>query len=102
LALPLADHYDAANETRYLRAKAQVMALFPETMRSALPRHKQIYRAALATAVAGTGGAPCAVEIGLLDERALARETDTATRMMVAAVEQWLVGAVTAGITVSS
>lgn len=102
LALPLADHYDATCESPYLRAKAQVVNLFPAAVWPALPKWKRTYRAALAASVAGRCSAPFAAEIDLLDAQAITRGYDTATRMMVRAVEQWLVGAVAAGATVPS
>jgi asparagine synthase (glutamine-hydrolysing) len=102
LALSLGDHYGAANKSPYLRAKALVVDLFPPAMRQVLPKHKRMYRTALGASVAGTCAAPLATKIGLLDGQALAQENDTATLMMVAAVENWLAGAVAAGVTVPS
>lgn len=51
-----------------------------------------------AAANAGPCVAPRSVAIGLLDPDALARETDTATRTMVSAVEAWLAGGAGAGV----
>jgi asparagine synthase (glutamine-hydrolysing) len=102
LVRPFTARYDATNESPYLRAKAQVVRLFPQAMQHALPRRKRTYRAALAAVVGGACPVPFATAIGLLDAQAVIQERDTATRMMVAAVEHWLVGAVAAGITVPS
>ncbi|HWE91877.1 MAG TPA: asparagine synthase C-terminal domain-containing protein [Pseudonocardiaceae bacterium] len=98
VALPLSARYHPGGNTTHQRAKAQVIELFPRTLRSLLPDRKRTYRAALAASVAGRCDTPIATAIGLLDAGAVAREADTATRMTVAAVECWLAGAVTAGI----
>lgn len=99
VALPLATRYHPAGVTAYQRSKAHVIELFPPALRPGLPDRKRTYRAALAASVARRSATPIAETIGLLDPDAVARETDPATRMTVAAVESWLSGAVTAGIT---
>lgn len=98
LALPLADRYDPAGRTVYQRTKAQVVKLLPSAMVPLLPTRKQTYRAALSAAFAGTLTTPIAVSIGLLDPDTVAQETDTATRMMATAVENWLAGMRGAGV----
>lgn len=102
LALPLSARYDPAYPTGYLRAKAQVVELFPSRLRHCLLQRKRLYRTALADSVSGSCNIPIASAIGLLDPDALARDSDTATRMMAIAVERWLAGVIAAGITVQS
>jgi hypothetical protein len=98
LALPLAARYDPGGRSVYHRMKGAVVGLFPPDHRAVLPPKKRTYRAALAAAHAGSCVAPRSVAIGLLDPDALARETDTATRMMISAVEAWLEGGAEAGV----
>lgn len=100
LSLPVASRYDSKYGSPYLRSKAQVVKLFPPVLRSALPQHKRRFRRALETVASGTGNAPFATGIGFLDPHAITREPDIATRLMVDAVEQWLTGAVAAGVIV--
>ena len=66
--------------------------------RQLLPLRKQLYRKTLARAAAGPMEIPVAATCGLLNPDLLAQERDTATRMMAAAVEAWLAGALTAGV----
>lgn len=101
LSLRLADRYDAAAASAYLRCKAAVVNLFPAAMRPALPRRKQFFTRALAGAVAEPLDVPLAAATGLLDPQAVAACTDTAVRMSAAAVEAWLAGAVAAGAVVN-
>jgi hypothetical protein len=79
LALPLTQRYDAR-----------------------LPTRKQYFTQALARAFSGPLAVPVAAAVGLLDPEVLSTETDTAVRMMAAATEAWLAGAIAAGATVSS
>lgn len=101
LALPLAARYDPTGPSVYHRVKAQVVELFPPHMRRLLPDRKRTYRRALRASVSGPCATPIAANVGLLDPDAITRETDTATRMMVLAVEAWLAGAQVAGISLT-
>ncbi|MGH3800566.1 MAG: asparagine synthase-related protein, partial [Pseudonocardiaceae bacterium] len=97
LALPLADRYHSRLPTAYLRCKAQVVRLLPDTALPVLPRHKQYFSSVLAHQAAARTTAPLAVEAGLLDPDALAAETDVAQLLVIAAIERWLTGAEKAG-----
>lgn len=97
LALPLADRYHPRLPTAYLRCKAQVVRLLPDTALPVLPRHKQYFSSAPAHQAAARTTAPLAVEAGLLDPDALAAETDVAQLLVIAAIERWLTGAEKAG-----
>jgi Asparagine synthase len=97
-SLPLGRRYNPSADSTYHRVKGGVTDLFPSRIRPALPRTKRYYATALQKAFTDDIRAPIAAEIGLIDPSALAMTTDTATRMMAAAVETWLAGAVNAGV----
>lgn len=102
LALPLGARYAPSATSAYLRVKGQVTGLFPAEIQPLLPRSKHYYAAALAQAAADPIPVPEATRIGVLDEQAVARCRDPATRMTVAAVEEWLAGARRAGAVVTA
>ncbi|MER5974528.1 asparagine synthase-related protein [Streptomyces sp. NPDC002055] len=93
LALPLGDRYHPSLPSGYLRCKAQVVRLLPAAALPVLPRRKQYFKAALATASASGCRAPRCVSAGLLDGQVLAAESDPAVLLVVAALERWLAGA---------
>lgn len=97
LALPLTSRYDPAAPTAYLRCKAAVADLLPARMRRALPRHKQYFSRALTEAFAGPIDVTHSAAVGLVDPDAVANEADTAVRMTIAAIEQWIRGAIAVG-----
>jgi predicted dienelactone hydrolase len=70
-----------------------VVRLLPSAALGVLPRRKQYFKTALATASASGCRAPRCVAAGLLDGDALAVETDPAVLLVVAALERWLAGA---------
>jgi asparagine synthase (glutamine-hydrolysing) len=102
LALPLGDRYHPGLPSGYLRCKAQVVRLLPASALAVLPRRKQYFKAALATASASGCYAPRCVGTGLLDGEVLAVETDPAVLLVVAALERWLAGAENAVAAVTS
>ena len=101
LAMPIGQRYDPRPAHAYHRIKPLVTGLFPTELRAGLPTWKRYYAAALAGSVAGPLAAPVCARVGLLDAEAVASCTDTATRLMVAAVESWLAQAVARGFPVS-
>lgn len=98
-AVPLAARYGPEAPTAYWRCKWLVLSLMPRHALAVLPRRKSYFTAALAgEAAALDARAPLlAVECGLIDRAALARERDTAFLLVLSAVEQWLLGAVERG-----
>jgi asparagine synthetase B (glutamine-hydrolysing) len=93
LALPLADRYDPALPSPYLRCKAPVVGLFPREAAGVLPQRKQYFSTALTRQADGGRQAPRSVAAGLLDPLALSGDHDPAVLLVVAAVERWLAGA---------
>ncbi|MDX8495307.1 hypothetical protein RFN29_27490 [Mesorhizobium sp. VK22B] len=67
-----------------------VIELFDEYDRRYLHREKQYFRSLAAEIDDVPSDAPFAVDLGLFDQNALKRETDTATRKLVRSVERWL------------
>ncbi|MER7112305.1 asparagine synthase-related protein [Streptomyces sp. NPDC000229] len=102
LAVPVAARYRPDAPTAYWRCKWLVLSLMPRHALPVLPRRKSYFTAALAGEAAGLDpGAPLlAVECGLIDRTALAREKDTAFLLALSAVEQWLLGAHERGATI--
>lgn len=102
LAVPLADRYGPRLPTAYWRCKAQVLNLMPRRALRVLPRRKQYYTRTLRRAAAtGTRSPLLAAEAGLIDPGPLAAEHDPSVLLAVAAVEQWLQGAVERGFTLT-
>ncbi|WP_173513742.1 asparagine synthase-related protein [Sinorhizobium psoraleae] len=90
LGQPLARKYSPAPLTEYHRFKVSVIELFDEDDRRYLPREKQYFKSLAAEIDDVPGDAPFAVDLGLFDQNALKRETDTATRKLARSVERWL------------
>jgi asparagine synthase (glutamine-hydrolysing) len=103
IAVPLADRYRADLPTGYWRCKSLVLSLLPPAMRNRLPRRKQYFSTAIGsrTDALDTDGPLLVVESGLIDRAALRAERDPALLLAVSAVEEWLVGAVEHGATLT-
>lgn len=100
LGVPLADRYDPALPAAYLRAKAQVVGQLPERLWTHLPGRKQYFTRAIHAACPGVIAAPRAVAAGLFGPVSLAACRDVTTRLVAAAVEEWLAGAEANGASV--
>lgn len=101
LGVPIAHRYDPRPAHAYHRIKPLVVGLFPAELRAGLPTRKRYYATALARSVTGPLTAPVCAEHGLLNGEAVMACAEPATRMMAAAVESWLAGAVTRGYSLS-
>lgn len=101
-AVPVAARYRPDAPTAYWRCKWLVLSLMPRRALPVLPRRKSYFTAALAreAAVLDPSAPLLAVECGLIDRAALTGEKDTAFLLALAAVEQWLLGAVERGAVV--
>lgn len=97
LALPLHARYDPTAATAYWRCKAAVVRLLPDPVRVIAPTRKQYFTKALEKSASAGFATPVAETAGVIDPQRLARSGDTRVRMMAAAVEQWLAGAVARG-----
>ncbi len=90
--------YDDRLPVEYHRRKAAVVSLFPNAVRPALPRIKQLYTTALNIHEGSRRvDYECSHDLGLIDAARAAAETDVATVGRLAAVEHWLRGAHQAG-----
>lgn len=100
MAVPLESRYGTDNDIPYHRWKKLVVNLFPEQVRSALPRRKQLYRRALSehfAAVLGDRPLLCR-QLGLLgDVDVNALRTDGRVASSLVALEDWLHGALEIG-----
>jgi Asparagine synthase len=102
-AVPLADRYRADLPSGYWRCKSLVLSLLPPAALARLPRDKQYFSTAIGQRARAldAAGPLLVVDSGLIDRMALAAERDPAVLLAVAAVEEWLRGAVEHGATLT-
>lgn len=101
--VPLVARYDATAATPYWRAKAGVVALFPEEFKAHLPIVKESFGAELERHHHGMPRTAATCQrVGLVDPEALRACDDAMTLSRVAAVEEWLSEAVRRGFSISA